>query len=413
VCALALALGFACGSNPPKAAPETKASAAPAPAVAPPAPTATPEAQDAADFVAEARLIERVAGCYGKDPLPAGLSEAVVKEHCAWMEPRMDRYWKQYAQVATPFLAAVIPASVPSTVVYPFGGGDLLSALTTFPRAAEIDTISLELAGDPRRLPHLQKPQLEESLSLIRGTIGGLLTQNDSTSESLMKSQQGDLPGQLTFFLVALAIHDLEPVSLKYFRLEKDGSIHYLSAKEIASLEKKTAHRRKGSWTSPDFSEAFANSELAYKPHGKDGPVAIHRHIGANLGDDALVRDPALLHYLDKKGPVTAMTKAASYCLWNPSFTKIRGYLLKNMEFMVSDSTGIPPEFTEKAGFVQEPYGTFSGSFLDASPAYNDEFRKLWAKKEHRKLPFRYGYVDSEHAYHMIITRRASPAPRA
>jgi hypothetical protein len=375
-------------------------------------PSAAPQASGA-DFVAEARLIERVVGCYGSDPLPKGLSAAVVKDHCAWMEPRMERYRKQYAQVATPFLAAVIPADLPKTVVYPFGGGDLLSALTTFPQAAEIDTISLELAGDPRRLPHLEKAQLDESLALIRGTIGGLLTQNDSTSDSLMKSQQGDLPGQLSFFLVALAVNDLEPVSLRYFRIEKDGSLHYLTAAEIAALEKKTAKRRKGSWASPDFSEAFANSELSYRPRGKDGPVSIHRHIGANLGDDALVRDPALLHYLDKKGRVTAMTKAASYCLWNPSFTKIRGYLLKNMDFMVSDSTGIPPEFTEKAGFVQDPYGNFSGSFLDASPEYNDEFRKLWAKREHKKLPFRYGYVDSEHAYHMIITRRAASGPGA
>ena len=41
---------------------------------------------------------------------------------------------------------------MPKTVVYPFGGGDLLSALVAFPDATEITTISLEQAGDPRRL---------------------------------------------------------------------------------------------------------------------------------------------------------------------------------------------------------------------------------------------------------------------
>jgi hypothetical protein len=325
----------------------------------------------------------------------------------------MERYRQEYAKVAGPFLAKVVPASLPGSVVYPFGGGDLLSALTTYPTASEIDTISLELAGDPRRLPHLSKTALDTSLALIRGTIGGLLTQNDSTSESLMKTQQGDLPGELSFFVVALAVYDLEPVSLRYFQIEKDGSLHYLTKDEIASFEKKTAHRRNRSWVSPDFSEAFANSEMSFKPRGKDGPVQIHRHIGANLGDDALSREGPLLRYLEKKGRVSAMTKAASYCLWNPNFTHIRGYLLKNMDFMVSDSTGIPPEFAQKAGFVQDTYGNFSGSFLDASPAYNDEFRKLWAKETHRKLPFRYGYVDSEHQYHMLVTRREAATQRA
>jgi hypothetical protein len=373
----------------------------------------SPATAAGADFVEEARLLERVVGCAGESPLPSGLSAAVVTEHCKWMTPRMDRYRQEYAKVAAPFLANMIPASVPGTVIYPFGGGDLLSALTTFPKAAEIDTISLELAGDPRRLPHLKKPALDTSLGLIRGTIGGLLTQNDSTSESLMKTQQGDLPGELSFFVVALAIYDLEPVSLRYFRIEKDGSLHYLTKEEIASHEKKTAKRRNRSWTSPDFSEAFANSELSFKPRGKDGPVQIHRHIGANLGDDSLSREGPLLRYLEKKGRLSAMTKAASYCLWNPNFTHIRDYLLKNVDYMVSDSTGIPPEFTEKAGLVQETYGSFAGSFLDASTTYNDEFKKLWAKQTHRKLPFRYGYVDSEHQYHMIVTKRAPPAQRA
>jgi hypothetical protein len=410
--AFALLGGFAlcsCAPHPePSAAP--KADPLPSPVGTPvlsPAPAGTE-----AEFSADARLLYKVVACGDGDPLPPNLSAPVVQEHCKWMRPRMDRYRQQYAKLAKPFLAGVRPAGLPQTVVYPFGGGDLLSAITTYPEASEIDTISLELAGDPRRLPHLKKQQLEDSLALIRGTIGGLLTQTDSTSESLMKTQQGDLPGELSFFLVALAVYDLEPVSLRYFRIAKDGSLHYLTKEDIAAVEKKTAHRRKGSWTSPDFSEAFANSELSFRPRGAapGAPLQLHRHIGANLGDDALKKDAALLLYLQKKGRVSAMTKAASYCLWNPNFTRIRDYLLANMDFMVSDSTGIPPEFATKAGFIQEPYGSFSGSFLEASPTYNEEFKKLWAKSPHRSLPFRYGYLDATHSYHLIVTRRAPAA---
>jgi hypothetical protein len=399
-----LLLLSACSPRPP--ASQTAPSAPPRLGESSPSPPLARGAE-AQDFAAEARLLYRVVGCAGGDPIPSHLAAALVEDHCKWMLPRMERYREQYAKVAKPFLASVRPAKLPDPVVYPFGGGDLLSALTTFPDSTEITTISLELAGDPRRINTLNKTRLQDSLALIRGTIGGLLTQNDSTSESLMKTQQGDIPGELAFFLVALAVYDLEPVSLKYFRIERDGSLHYLSKEEIALVEKKIAKRRKGSWTSPDFSEAFANSEIAFRPRS-GGPTHLHRHIGANLSDDALARDPSLLRHLERVGRVSAMTKAASYCLWNPSFTKIRDYLLKNADFMVSDSTGIPPEFVKKAGFVMDTYGSFQGSFLDASPLYNEEFRKLWASEPHRKLPFRYGYLDASHSYHLIVMRRAA-----
>jgi hypothetical protein len=335
-----------------------------------------------------------------------------VDKHCRWMRPLMARYREQYGNVAKPFLSGLRPAGLPDPVVYPFGGGDLLSALTTYPDSTQIETISLELAGDPRRITTLKPKALDDSLALIRGTIGGLLTQNESTSESLMKTQQGDIPGELAFFLVALAVYDLEPVSLHYFRIGRDGSLGYLTKEQIAAVEKKTARRRKGSWTSPDFSEAFANSELTFRPKAAlpGSRLQVHRHIGANLGDDALGRDASVLRHLESLGRVSAMTKAASYCLWNPNFTRIRDYLLSHMEYMVSDSTGIPPRFAKKAGFGLETYGSFSGSFLDASPEYNDEFRKLWASQPRRKLPFRYGYLDSAHAYHLVITRRTPSA---
>jgi len=267
--------------------------------------------------------------------------------------------------------------------------------------------LSLELSGDPRRIADLDSVRLTESLDLVDRSVGPLLSANDSTSETLESTQQGDLPGQLCFFLIALAVHGYEPVSLRYFRVEKDGTLHYYSVEEVRSLENKLAHRRHGNWTAPDFSEAYTNSELTFRPAGKDGPLLVHRHIAANLRDDSLRWHPGVLRYLERQGHIAAMTKAASYCLWNPMFSRIRGYLLANMDFMVSDSTGIPPGLATEAGFVQQTYGSFHGSFLDASEEYNDQFRELWAQQPARKLSFRYGYLDSEKAYHLVITRRA------
>jgi hypothetical protein len=323
------------------------------------------------------------------------------------MIPHIEKYRQAYVGEASAFIAKLRPQSLPRQVVYPFGGGDLLSALTTYPDAVEVTTMSLEHAGDPRRIRALKKAGLEGSLSVIRKTIVGLIEFDDSRTDNLMKGQRLEIPGQLAFFLVALAVHGYEPVSLKYFRLEPDGKVHYLTEGEIAAVEKRNARLLHSGWVSPDFSEAFSHAELGFvKKDGLDKTPRLHRHIAFNLDDDHLKADSGLLKHLEGKGKVSAMTKAASYLLWRPSFSMIRNYLLSNMEFMVSDSTGIPPQYAKKAGFIQNTYGHFDSSFLSANTEINKDFRTLWKSEPDRPLPFRYGYIDKAKHYHMLITRR-------
>lgn len=387
-----------------------------APSATSPAPTAAPPRATAAssevlDFTAEAKLLFRVVACGDETPLPKHLDAKVVDAHCVEMQRRYGRYRETWVKQAIPFLEALTPAGLPTTVVYPFGGGDLLSALTTFPDARDLTTMSLEHAGDPRRITTLDKKQLEQSLALLRQTSSGLLTANDSKTVNLMKGQRGDLPGQLSFFLMALAVHGFEPVSLKYVKVNGDGSLRYLTKGELEATEGKTAELLHAKWVSPDFSPAFDNLELVFVKKGGDPKkeARVHRHFPQNLDDEHFGKDTAMQAYLNGKGKVVAMTKAASYLLWRGAFSTIRTWLLSHMVFMVSDSTGIPPKFAKAAGFEQEAFGSFEESFLGASPQYNEEFRALWKKA--RPLPFRYGYLDKRLHYHLLITRRPAAPP--
>jgi hypothetical protein len=386
-------------------------------ATAAPGPLAESPVAPPADFVAEARALMRTVTCQGDGPLPHDLDAATAAAYCRKQSKAIAAYRDRYLPLAGPFLARLRPAGTPTTVVYPFGGGDLLSALTTYPDARDLTTLSLEHAGDPRRLSAIKtREQLADSLELIRATSNGLLYASDSKTENLMKGQRGEIPGQLAFFLTALAIHGFEPVSLKYFKVEKDGRLHYYTAAEIAALEGQEARLLRGKWTAPDFSTAFSNSELTFVKKGEDPSTAarVHRHIAWDLSDAALARTGIIAH-LEGKGPVAAMTKAASYLLWRDDFSRIRKYLLGHMTLMISDSTGIPPHWARPAGFVQETYGAFEISFLEASEASNAEFRELWASQPVRKLPFRYGYLDGlkdgdkpAGRYHLLVTRKAT-----
>jgi hypothetical protein len=101
------------------------------------------------------------------------------------------------------------------------------------------------------------------------------------------------------------------------------------------------------------------------------------------------------------------MTKAASYLLWWKEFGEIRTYLLKNMVWMISDSTGIPPDQARAAGFEQIPFGRFDGPFLGGGNRPTDAFKKLWAD-DAQPLAFRFGYPDSTGHDHLVITRRST-----
>ena len=382
-----------------------------------PAQAAAPVPEAPADFVAEARALSRVVTCQGEEPLPAGLDEATHAAYCMRQLKSIAAYRDTYLPVASRFLAKLRPAGLPTTVVYPFGGGDLLSALTTYPDARDVTTLSLEHAGDPRRLGAIKtKAQLADSLELIRYTSWGLLNANDSKTENLMKGQRGEIPGQLAFFLTALAVHGYEPVSLRFFRIEKDGALHYYTPSEIAAVVKEDAKLLRGRWTEPDFSKAFSNSELTFVRRGEDPATAarVHRHIAWDLSD-AAVRKTGIIRWLEAKGPICAMTKAASYLLWREDFSRVRSYLLGHMVLMISDSTGIPPAAARKAGFVQETYGDFEVSFLEASEQINADFVALWAGQPHRKLPIRYGYIDGAKPHghaHLLVTRKGPAAER-
>ncbi len=416
-------------TSAPTVATPTKVAAAPVPASAPtpapapspaPAPTpapAPPAGLAGADFTAEAKLLYRVAACGGSDALPDRIDAKVVARHCKWVTDKEAGFKKQYFDGGKEFFARLVPADAPKVVVYPFGGGDLISALVAFPDATEITTVSLELAGDPRRIDTLDKHHLDDSLSALRVQIGGMLSVGSNTSENLSASQRNDLPGQVSSFLMGLAAGGYEPVGMRYFSIQPDGSLHYLEQAEIDTIEadaKAHAKKRKGDWSSPNFSEAFANVEIRYRKIGDTGDdkVRVHRHIGWNLGDASLEEHGEVLAHLAAKGKVTVLVKGASYLLWGGGFSMMRDYLLTHLAWMLSDSTGIPPRYAKKAHMVQETYGRYDGAFLEGAEEHqtreSDDFRALWRSQPYRKLPFRFGYVDMNKQAHLVVTK---PAP--
>ncbi|MEO7097448.1 MAG: hypothetical protein ABI175_29575, partial [Polyangiales bacterium] len=347
---------------------------------------------------------------------------------------------------------------------YPFAGGDLSTALTVYPDADEITTMSLEPAGDPRTLEALARqksspapldvgkdvgkmvkpapvkpgpvpkkkikspavgksdkpersddgntddqpvvlergpPTLEKALRTVEYELRFLYRVNFSNTMNMIDAMRGGLlPTNLIFSLSALKVHGYDVVALRYFKLDGEGNLHYLTDEDVASAPNPTTG-------SADFrNRIFANAEIRFKKPG--GRVQIYRHIQVNLDNDHLNKDMRVIKHLELKGPVAGMTKAASYLLSWDSFSIIRNYLIGNVRWMVSDATGVAPRHGKPKGFTYETYGAFQIPHIQAGNSIAKDWRDEFAREPKRKLGFRFGYYDGtpQHTNHLIIIHK-------
>jgi len=442
--------GSGSATTPPKPAP-------------PPDPT-PPVADDVPgghDFTPTGRVLLAVGAC-GDGPVPPEFGKDLVAQHCAVIKKTQAQYTASWLDVAAPFFVKHVPATVPKKVVYPFAGGDLSTALTVYPDADEITTMSLEPAGDPRTLealaqqrtpvPEVSKiskpsskpmpvkspakpgkkrkspavgkgdtpersddgntdeepvveekgpPTLEKALRTVEYELRFLYRVNFSNTINMIDAMRGGLlPTQLIFGLSALKVHGYEVVSLRYFKLDAEGVIKYLTDEEVKNEPNPT--------TAPaDYrNRLFANAEVRFKKPG--GRVQIYRHIQVNLDNDHLKKDMRVIRHLEAKGDVAGMTKAASYLLSWDSFSIIRNYLIGHVQWMVSDATGVAPRWGKPKGFEYETYGAFKIPHIQAGNSIAKDWRDEFSAEPFRKLDFRFGYYDGTkaHTNHLVIMRK-------
>lgn len=426
---LAVLLVAGCGSDKNDKQPQAAQPPAPTPAAAPkveeakpapvqpmadaPKPAEKPAAADTSapapgghDFTAEGKALLAVGAC-GDGPIPDGIPKKLVDEHCSVITKAQQVYADGWVKKASAFFEAHVPKDVPKKVVYPFAGGDLSTALTVYPDADEITTISLEPPGDPRTLAVLKGKDLEHALGKVEYELKFLYKVNFSNTLNMIEAMRGGaLPTQLIFGLSALKIHGYELAGLRYFRLQDDGSIHYLDDEDL----KKAPDPAKGSAEQRNL--VFSMVEVQFRKPG--GRVQVWRHMRHNAGNDTskgigpgLKEDARVMKHLEAKGQISGMTKAASYLLSWDSFSIMRDYLLGHVVWMVSDATGVAPKWGKKAGFVYETYGDFEEPHIQAGHGIAENWAKEFKAQERRPLPFRFGYYDKKFRNHLIIMKKA------
>jgi hypothetical protein len=415
-------------SIPPQATPSPVASAAPvaqapasaAPSAAPSPSTVTevatpdikpdshgadkpaePPPPGGHDFTPEGKALLAVGACGDIAP-PDGFDPKVLAAHCDIIKKAQADYLAQWVRPARSFFGEHVPSGLSKKVVYPFAGGDLSTALTVYPDADEITTLSLEPAGDPRDMGMLKGKELDRALEKVEFELKFLYRVNFSNTINMIDAmREGSLPTQLIFGLSALKIHGYEVVSLRYFKLDPEGRIRYLEDADVAAAPSPAKAK-------PQVrNRIFANVEVQFRKPG--GRIQVYRHIQQNLDNEHLKADPRVLKHLEAKGEISGMTKAASYLLSWDSFSLMRNYLTSHVAWMVSDATGVAPKWGKPAGFEYETYGDFIGPHIPAGNSIAKDWRVEFEAQSKRPLPFRFGYYDKKNANHLVIMRKKKP----
>jgi hypothetical protein len=349
------------------------------------------------ELLDEAKALLVVGAC--ADGTEAKVKPEVYAAHCKTVRATQDDYKKQWLSLAVEFFKTSVPASVPKTVVYPFAGGDLSTALTVYPDADEITTISLEPAGDPRAIGRLTEKELKAALPTVSTELNQLYRHNYSKTMDMISAMSGArLPTQLIFSLSALWIHGYELTGMRYFTLTAEGDVKYLTADDLKKIDAITNVGKRN--------REYGNVELRFRKKG--GREQVYRHLFANIDDAHLKSSPETLKHLEKKGKVAGMTKAASYLLAFTNFNTMRKYIIDHVEWMVSDSTGLAPKYGTPAGFEYEMWGQYDVSNMDEGKLVTPQWLALYAAQPKRPLKFRFGYPSGAPKYspHLIIMRK-------
>lgn len=320
-------------------------------------------------------------------------------EHCARLEDYRTKNRAAFLDPAMPWVARHRPPGLPSTLLYPFAGADLLTSLAVHPDGERFVHLTLDDGGPPDAFARLDPSRRKRALrTLMDDAARWLLITGYNSTDSLRRAQREVLAGVLPTTLLGLAMHGGRLIELRYFEVLPDGALRYLSDEELVrgtpTLSRRHVHR--------SFELRFA------LPDGKE---RVLQHVRANLHDRWMggQEGAGVLAFAKALGPVVFLTKANEYNLWRRDFSVIRDVALEQGRWMISDSSGVPTRYLGGTPWRLEVYGIFLCDKADIRKK-NKEIQRVDAEMvrhfaEHSKGPlgFRFGYGDCRGHPHLMM----------
>jgi hypothetical protein len=245
------------------------------------------------------------------------------------------------------------------TCLYFFSGPDFLYADTFYPDCNTYVLVSLESIESIPELQSVPVAILQNTLQNIEISLNTLLNFGYFETQDLREySQRSQLKGVLPIIFVFLARSGKEILNVDYKPLGKGGT----RGVNITFLDPVTA----------------AQKTLYY--------------FSADLSDDGLKRNSAVLRFCHSLGPTNSLLKADSYLLHQNGFNIARNYLLGISASILQDDSGIPLRYFSPENWTLRFFGAYVGPIDLFKKFYQPDLRQYYATSSPKPLTFGFGY---------------------
>ena len=267
-------------------------------------------------------------------------------------------------------------AAATTTLFYPFGGPDALTAVILFPQAARHLLLGLEFVG---RLPVFTADQGGAAARYIQDLRASL---DDFFKKSyfITRNMNDELAGDKVDGVLPLLC----------FFLKRSGNV-------IASITRLDITDQGGILEGPFPGEPKKRRRpfgvrLAYFAEGADVLKELS-YISCDLSNGAFRENSPLAFYLGTVAFETTFLKSASYLMHYRDFSRIRVLILERSRFVLQDDTGIPFRYFKPGRWTARLYGEYSDPVKDFANVGQPDLKKAFADPARVKsLPFRLGY---------------------
>jgi hypothetical protein len=316
-------------------------------------------------------------------PLPAASPLAplqgspVYSSHVTALARLSQRYDRNYFSKMRAWSAAELSPRIPMNlpVYYFFGGPDAVSPIALFPDAPVYILGGLESVGSIPAPNTLTQEAVAEGLDNLRKSAEVILSfghfiTKDMKAELDRATFRGVLPLIYTF----ISLTGGEIISTRYVAVGSDGVLR-------ESGESLSGSRG-----------VLPGVQIEFRRGGAASIQTLY-YVQANVADDALKSNGALLKWAARFGAGNVYLKAASYLLHEAYFSRIRSFLLNQAASVLQDDSGIPFRFFRAGDWRFWLFGTYSGTLDIFAKHYQSDLQAAFATPGAAlPLPFGTGY---------------------
>jgi hypothetical protein len=145
--------------------------------------------------------------------------------------------------------------------------------------------------------------------------------------------------------------------------------------------------------------------KIAFVPQGESEPRTLY-YFSTDLSNDGLIKHPELTQFVSQlDNPVTYL-KAASYLMYNGSFSGIRDTILATSSHVLQDDSGMPLKSFDNAKWDLEFYGNYTRPIGLFSNRYQSDLRRVYtSSKDIQPLDFGIGYKFGVNQSNMMLAK--------